>query len=134
MRAAEWGRGRPQQQASGGVGLLEGTPLESLGLKTLLFLHYALPPTTTSPTSTSSPRWPAAAAPTKGGGKGPTAVTAVAATGPRAFPSGKPLPPAEAALALGGRGRLSRCVCVGGVSAVVGVARLVHISPISNPN
>ncbi len=105
VAAAECARAA-QQQPPPVLLRLEGTPLESLGLKALLLLHYALLPS--SPSSEQqlqhSPRFPAPAL-----GKALT-------IGPRAFPSGKPLPAAEAALALGGDGRYATpthtCICI----------------------
>lgn len=99
VAAAEWGRKheqhrpREEQEQQGNSVSFEGTSIESLGLKSLLLLHYALP----SP----SPSHP------KNGPKqrAPMSPPTTAADGPRAFPTGRPLPPAEAAAALGGPGR-----------------------------
>lgn len=97
VAAAEWGRKHEQQrrgqlQAQQGNSGFEGTTIESLGLKSLLLLHYALP----SPSHPNGQKQRAPLSPT---------TTTAAAGQPRAFPTGRPLPSAEAAAALGGPGR-----------------------------
>lgn len=73
--------------------MFEGTPIESLGLKALLLLHYALP--SPSPTHHGNGEWR----------ESPRGLASPGSVGSRAFPTGRPLPATEAAAALGDPGK-----------------------------